>query len=35
MAVTSTYVNNQLIKWRKNVFREWRSGNFFSPVHGR
>lgn len=34
MAVTSTYVGNQLIKWRKSVFREWRRGNFFSPYMG-
>jgi hypothetical protein len=34
MATTSTHVNNQLIKWRKDVYREWRRGNFFSPYMG-
>jgi hypothetical protein len=34
MATTSTHINNQLIKWRKSVFREWTRGNFFSPYMG-
>jgi Protein of unknown function (DUF4043) len=34
MAVTQTYAGNQLIKWRKDVYREWRRGNFFSPYMG-
>jgi len=31
VAVTSTHVNNQLVKWRTRIMREWRRGNFFSP----
>jgi Protein of unknown function (DUF4043) len=34
MAVTQTHINNQLIKWRKSIFREWRRGNYFSPYMG-
>ena len=34
MAVTATHIHNQLIKWRKDVYREWRRGNFFSPYMG-
>jgi hypothetical protein len=34
MAVTTTHVNNQIIKWRKSIFREWRRGNYFSPYMG-
>lgn len=34
MAVTQTHVNNQLIKWRTRVMREWRRGNLFSPYMG-
>lgn len=34
MAVTQTHVNNQLIKWRTRIMREWRRGNFFSPYMG-
>jgi uncharacterized protein DUF4043 len=34
MAVTQTYAGNQLIKWRKDVYREWRRGNFFSAYMG-
>jgi hypothetical protein len=34
MAVTTTHINNQIIKWRKDVYREWRRGNFFSPYMG-
>jgi Protein of unknown function (DUF4043) len=31
MAVTSTHANLQIIKWRKQVYREYRRGNLFSP----
>lgn len=31
MAVTTTHVNNQIVKWRTRVMREWRRGNFFAP----
>jgi hypothetical protein len=34
MAVTQTHINNQIIKWRTNVMREWRRGNYFSPYMG-
>jgi hypothetical protein len=34
MAVTQTHINNQLIQWRKKIFREWRRGNYFSPYMG-
>ena len=34
MAVSTIQANNQLIKWRKDVYREWRRGNFFSPYMG-
>jgi hypothetical protein len=34
MAVTQTHLNNQLIKWRTRVMREWRRGNLFSPYMG-
>lgn len=34
MAVTSTHVNNQIVKWRKRIYREWRRGNLFSPYMG-
>lgn len=34
MASTQVSVNNQLIKWRKDTYREWRRGNFFSPYMG-
>ncbi len=34
MAITSTHVNNQIIKWRKRIYREWRRGNYFSPYMG-
>ena len=34
MALTQTHINNQLIRWRKDVYREWRRGNFFSPYMG-
>jgi Protein of unknown function (DUF4043) len=34
MAVTQVSINNQLIKWRKDTYREWRRGNFFSPYMG-
>lgn len=34
MAVSQVYANNQLIKWRKETYREWRRGNFFSPYMG-
>jgi len=34
MAVSQVYAGNQLIKWRKDVYREWRRGNFFSPYMG-
>ena len=34
MAITQTHVNNQLTKWRKQIFREWRRGNLFSPYMG-
>ena len=34
MAVTQVHVNNQLIKWRTRVMREWRRGNLFSPYMG-
>ena len=34
MAVTQTHINNQLIKWRKRIYREWRRGNYFSPYMG-
>lgn len=31
MAITTTHINNQIIKWRTRVTREWRRGNYFSP----
>lgn len=34
MALTTTHVNNQIIKWRKRIYREWRRGNLFSPYMG-
>ena len=34
MAITQTHTNNQLTKWRKSIFREWRRGNLFSPYMG-
>ena len=34
MAVTTTHINNQIIKWRTRVMREWRRGNLFSPYMG-
>ena len=34
MAVTSTHIHNQIIKWRTRVMREWRRGNLFSPYMG-
>lgn len=34
MAVSQVHANNQLIKWRKETYREWRRGNFFSPYMG-
>jgi len=34
MAVTTVQVNNQIIKWRRDVYREWRRGNYFSPYMG-
>lgn len=34
MAITRTHVNNQIIKWRKRIYREWRRGNLFSPYMG-
>lgn len=34
MAATSVQVNNQVIKWRRDVYREWRRGNLFSPYMG-
>lgn len=34
MAITSTHVNNQIVKWRKRIYREWRRGNYFSPYMG-
>ncbi len=34
MAVTVVQANNQIIKWRAGVYREWRRGNFFSPYMG-
>lgn len=34
MAITTTHVNNQITKWRKRIYREWRRGNYFSPYMG-
>lgn len=34
MAVTRSHVNNHIIKWRKQVYREFRRGNAFSPYMG-
>ena len=34
MAVTTVQANNQIIKWRTDVYREWRRGNLFSPYMG-
>jgi hypothetical protein len=34
MSITVTQANNQVTKWRKEVFREWRRGNLFSPYMG-
>lgn len=34
MAVTVVQANNQIIKWRSDVYREWRRGNLFSPYMG-
>jgi hypothetical protein len=34
VAVTQTHINNQIIKWRTRVTREWRRGNLFSPYMG-
>src|SRR6478736_597178 len=34
MAVSQVSVNNQIIKWRKQIYREWRRGNLFSPYMG-
>lgn len=34
MAVTRSHVNNAVIKWRKQIYREFRRGNAFSPYMG-
>lgn len=34
MAISQVSVNNQIIKWRKQIYREWRRGNLFSPYMG-
>lgn len=34
MAVTRSHVNNHVIKWRKQIYREFRRGNPFSPYMG-
>lgn len=34
MAVTRSHVNNHIIKWRKQIYREFRRGNAFSPYMG-
>lgn len=34
MAVSQSHVNNLIIKWRKQIYREWRRGNLFSPYMG-
>lgn len=34
MAVSTVSVNNQIIKWRKAIYRDWRRGNLFSPYMG-
>lgn len=34
MAVSTVNINNQIIVWRKTIFREWRRGNLFSPYMG-
>lgn len=34
MAVSQVSINNQIIKWRKQIYREWRRGNLFSPYMG-
>lgn len=34
MAVTVNHSNNEIIKWRRDVFREYRRGNLFSPYMG-
>lgn len=34
MAITQVHVNNHIIKWRKEIYREFRRGNSFSPYMG-
>jgi len=34
MAITANNANNEVIRWRKNVMREYRRGNLFSPYMG-
>lgn len=34
MALTVTHANNAIIKWRKELYREYRRGNLFSPYMG-
>lgn len=34
MATSQVSINNQIIKWRKQIYREWRRGNLFSPYMG-
>jgi hypothetical protein len=34
VAVTQTHINNQIVKWRTRVMREWRRGNLFSAYMG-
>lgn len=34
MAITQTHINNAIIKWRKEVYREFRRGNVLSPYMG-
>jgi hypothetical protein len=34
MAITLTHANNAVVKWRKQVWREFRRGNLFSPYMG-
>jgi hypothetical protein len=34
MAVTQVHINNQIIRWRRQIYREFRNGNPFSPYMG-